>query len=54
MNPTYVPDGKASALEIRGEEVTAIYADRREPINVPTRVRPSQAGVIGNRRSGSR
>jgi hypothetical protein len=42
MNPAYVPDGKASALEIRGDEVTAIYVDRREPINVPSRSRTTQ------------
>jgi Calcineurin-like phosphoesterase len=35
MQPGYVPDGRASALEIRGEDVTAIYVDRREPVNVP-------------------
>jgi hypothetical protein len=38
MNPAYVSDGKASALDIRGEEVTAIYVDRREPIAVPPKV----------------
>ena len=54
MNPAYVPDGKASALEIRGGEVTAIYVDRREPINVPARAGASQSAGIGNRRSGDR
>jgi len=38
MNPAYVSDGKASALEIKGDQVTAIYVDRREPIAVPPRV----------------
>lgn len=38
MNPAYVSDGKASALEIQGDQVTAIYVDRREPIAVPPRV----------------
>ena len=38
MNPEYVPDGKASALEIRGGEVTVIYVDGREPVSVPARV----------------
>jgi hypothetical protein len=38
MQPAYVSDGKASALEIRGDQVTAIYVDRREPIAVPPRV----------------
>jgi hypothetical protein len=54
MNPAYVPDGKASALEIRGSEVTAIYVDRREPINVPASAGAAQAAGIGNRRSGDR
>ena len=30
MQPTYVPGGRASALEIRGEKFTAIYQDRRD------------------------
>ena len=30
MQTVYVPDGKASALEIKGSVFTAIYADRRE------------------------
>lgn len=34
MQPAYVPDGRASALEIRNGETTAIYADRREPVTV--------------------
>ena len=38
MNPAYVSDGKASAVEIRGDEVAAIYADRREVLSVPPRV----------------
>lgn len=56
MQPAYVPDGRASALEIRGADVTAIYADRREPVSVPARAGASQAGQkpgIGNRRAGS-
>jgi calcineurin-like phosphoesterase family protein len=32
MQPAYVPNGRASALEIRGGELTAIYADRRDPV----------------------
>ncbi len=32
MQPAYVPDGRASALEIRNGETTAIYTDRREPV----------------------
>jgi hypothetical protein len=38
MNPAYVSDGRASALDIRGDEVTAIYVDRREVLSVPPRV----------------
>jgi len=30
MQPKYVPDGRASALEIKGEVFTAIYRDSRE------------------------
>ncbi len=32
MLPGYVPNGRASALEIRGDTYTAIYTDRREVI----------------------
>jgi hypothetical protein len=35
MQPAYVKDGRASALEIRGGEATAIYVDRREPVGLP-------------------
>jgi hypothetical protein len=38
MNPAYVSDGRASALDIRGDEVSAIYVDRREVLSVPPRV----------------
>jgi hypothetical protein len=34
MQKAYVPDGRASALEIRNGETTAIYADRRDPVAV--------------------
>jgi hypothetical protein len=34
MQPAYVPDGRASALEIRNGETTAIYTDRRDPVAV--------------------
>ena len=37
MQPAYVPNGRASALEIRGGEATAIYVDRRDPIELPKR-----------------
>ena len=45
MNPAYVSDGRASALEIRGDEVAAIYVDRREELSVPPRV----GSAIGDR-----
>ncbi len=32
MQPAYLPDGRASALEIRGDVVTAIYTDSRQVI----------------------
>lgn len=35
MQPAYVPDGRASALEIRGGEATAVYVDRRDPVELP-------------------
>jgi hypothetical protein len=34
MQPAYVPDGRASALEIKGDEATAIYVDRRGPLTI--------------------
>lgn len=34
MQAAYVPDGRASALEIRSGETTALYADRRDPVAV--------------------
>jgi len=37
MQPAYVPNGRASALEIRADEATAIYVDRRDPIELPKR-----------------
>jgi hypothetical protein len=35
MQPAYVPNGRASALEIRGGEATAVYVDRRDPVELP-------------------
>jgi hypothetical protein len=32
MQPAYVPNGRASALEIKGDVWTAIYRDSREPV----------------------
>jgi hypothetical protein len=32
MQPVYVPNGRASALEIRGDVFTAIYKDSRQVI----------------------
>jgi hypothetical protein len=37
MEPAYVQGGRASALEIRGDEATAIYVDRRDQIALPRR-----------------
>jgi hypothetical protein len=34
MQPAYVQNGRASALEIRNGEATAVYADRRDPVAV--------------------
>jgi calcineurin-like phosphoesterase family protein len=41
MQPEYVPHGRASALEIKSDTVTAIYVDRKDPVEVPGR--PSTA-----------
>jgi len=37
MQRAYVPNGRASALEIRRGEATAIYVDRREPVAIARR-----------------
>jgi hypothetical protein len=37
MQPAYVQSGRASALEIRGGEATAVYVDRRDHITLPGR-----------------
>jgi hypothetical protein len=37
MQPDYVKGGRASALEIRGAEATAVYVDRRDQIDLPKR-----------------
>ena len=37
MLSSYVPDGRASALEIKGGKLTAIYADRRDALPEPAR-----------------
>ena len=34
MQPAYIPDGRASALEIKGDEATAIYVDQRVPVTI--------------------
>jgi hypothetical protein len=38
MQPAYVPGGRASALEIRKGDATAIYVDRRDPVKVAARL----------------
>ncbi len=50
MQPTYVPDGRASALEIRGIEATAIYVDRRDPVELPRREGSAAPQPIAARR----
>ena len=37
MQPAYVQNGRGSALEIRGNQVTAIYADRRDALELSAR-----------------
>jgi hypothetical protein len=43
MQPAYVPTGRASALEIRGDTFTAIYMDRRDALEGPAKARPPSA-----------
>jgi hypothetical protein len=49
MLPGYVPNGRASALEIRGEVYAAIYGDRRDVI-VGAAGRPTSARSSGSGR----
>ena len=37
MQPAYAQGGRASALEITGGGITAIYVDRRDPVAAPSR-----------------
>jgi hypothetical protein len=41
MQPAYIPDGRASALEIKNGELTAIYHDTREPIGAEAPLEPA-------------
>jgi hypothetical protein len=50
MQPAYVPDGRASALEIRGGEATAIYVDRRDLVELPRREGSAAPQPIAARR----
>lgn len=52
MQPAYVPAGRASALEIRNGEGTAIYVDRRDPVSLPKGelVKVGAPGPAGPRR----
>jgi hypothetical protein len=34
MQPAYVSSGRASALEVKGDEATAIYTDRRDVVTI--------------------
>lgn len=36
LNGTFFPDGVPAALEIAGDQVTAVYLDRRETLHVPS------------------
>jgi len=44
MQAGYVSGGRASALEIRDGEATAIYTDRRDPVALPKAVATAQQG----------
>jgi Calcineurin-like phosphoesterase len=54
MQPAYVKGGRASALEIRGNEVTAIYLDRRDTIALPERDATGSVSGISQAGAGSR
>ena len=41
LNETFYPGGVASALEIQGDTLTAVYVGRREPIAAPSLTSPS-------------
>ena len=46
LNGEFYPDGLPSALELRGDTLTAIYEDRREPLTAPA-LRPlADAGSL--------
>jgi hypothetical protein len=45
MQPAYVPQGRASALEISRDTFTAIYEDRREVLESPPATAPKAASV---------
>jgi hypothetical protein len=49
MQPAYVQNGRASALEIKGGEATAIYMDRRDAVILPKRAGVSDAAGQGSR-----
>jgi hypothetical protein len=45
MQPAYAQGGRASALQIMGGAMTAIYVDRRDPLVVPARQRAPAAAA---------
>ena len=44
LDATFFPGGKPSALEIKGDAVTAIYTDRKEPLGTLGPVPATAAG----------
>jgi hypothetical protein len=47
VNGEFYPGGVASALELHGDKLAAIYLDRREPlaVTIPPAPAPAAAGV---------
>ena len=45
LNGEFYPGGVPSALELRGDMFTAIYADRREPIATPALAPETSVGT---------
>ena len=43
VNGEFYPGGVASALELQGDKLTAIYLDRREPLTVTLPSAPAPA-----------
>jgi hypothetical protein len=52
MQPAYMPGGRASALEIKRGEATAIYVDRRDEVQITKRESVETKPEPGIRKQG--